>query len=719
MCRESISKAIIQKFNEKYKWECENIDELEFLIFKKKVDLKEANDLVNSIKICDPAVGSGHFLVSALNEIIAIKSKLAILCDEQGNRLLIQIENKNDELDIRTKNDDIFEYKVKSHTNYDPVIREIPSELTRIQKALFIEKKHLIENCLYGVDINQNSVMICRLRLWIELLKSAYYTEESNYTELETLPNIDINIKRGNSLISRYALDADLKDALKKSKWNITSYRLAVTSYQSAKTKDEKREMEKLINEIKSNFKTEIQSNDKRFRKLRDLEVELFNLTNQGLLFERSKKELKEWNEKVSKLTEQIKKQEEIIEEIKNSVIYKDAFEWRFEFPEVLDEKGNFVGFDVVVGNPPYVFSGNKTLSEKEKYFFKTTYISGTGKVNLFTIFLEKSVNILKNLGILSFIIPNTFLRVTSYSNSRKYLLENTKFLQIVDLGIDVFSEAVTSAIMVFIENNKNYHDNKTKVIIGKRYENPLFFNQTDFIASNYFISTNISNNNSNIIDKIKEKSVNLESICKELIFGVVISNNRDEVVKNVYQEGYKKFLEGKDIERYFIRPTSKFLYYNPKLLHRARTPEVFEAKEKLLIQRITGGKIPLNVAYDNSQFYNKESINNLILKDNCGFDIKYILSLLNSKLINWFYTLKFTNESKLTVNISKEYLSQLPIQNITLNEQKPFIEIVDQILEGKKNDIDTTDLENQIDQIVYQLYGLTEEEIKIIEGVI
>ncbi|NCB40536.1 MAG: class I SAM-dependent DNA methyltransferase, partial [Erysipelotrichia bacterium] len=209
MCRETIRKAVVQKFNETKHWNCKNLDEL----YDKIDSRKEANEIINSLKICDPAVGSGHFLVSALNEIIAVKNDLKILQDRDGKRLKeYQVEVVNDELIVTDDDGELFEYNPTS------------KESQRIQETLFHEKQTIIENCLFGVDINPNSVKICRLRLWIELLKNAYY---KNATELETLPNIDINIKCGNSLVSRFALDADLKQALKSSRWTIDSYRLA------------------------------------------------------------------------------------------------------------------------------------------------------------------------------------------------------------------------------------------------------------------------------------------------------------------------------------------------------------------------------------------------------------------------------------------------------------------------------------------------------------
>ena len=340
MCRETIRRAVVQKFNDAKNWNCKIIDD----VYDKIEDKEEANKIINELKICDPAVGSGHFLVSALNEIIAIKNDLRILSDREGKRLKeYQVEVVNDELVVTDEDGELFDYNPKN------------KESQRIQETLFHEKQTIIENCLFGVDINPNSVKICRLRLWIELLKNAYY--KSGTEELETLPNIDINIKCGNSLISRFDLDSDLKQALRKSesKWTVDSYRIAVSSYRHAESKEHKHEMERLINEIKSNFRSEISQNDPKVKRLRKLNGEFFTLTNQGQLFELSKKEKTEWNKKVQKLTEQSQKLEKEIEEIKNNKIYENAFEWRFEFPEVLNDDGDFIGFDVVIGNPPYI----------------------------------------------------------------------------------------------------------------------------------------------------------------------------------------------------------------------------------------------------------------------------------------------------------------------------------------------------------------------------
>ena len=718
MCHETIRRAVVQKFNEAKGWNCETINS----VFNKIEDIEEANKIINSLRICDPAVGSGHFLVSALNEIISIKSELKVLTDKDGKRLKeYTTEVINDELIITDEQSNLFEYNPKS------------KESQRVQEALFLEKQRIIENCLFGVDINPNSVKICRLRLWIELLKNAYYRFPATdnrrpaiqepraasripHIELETLPNIDINIKCGNSLISRYPLDADIKTALKSSKWTVDNYREAVMTYRNAQSKDEKRSMEQLISRIKNEFETEVSKNDKRFLRLNKLKGELLGLTGQSSLFELTKKQKDEWNKKVKKLNEEIKKYETEIEEIKSNKIYENAFEWRFEFPEVLNNDGDFVGFDVVIGNPPYVFGGNEGIPNNAKEFFKQNFKSGSGKINLFTIFIEAAFNLLKNNGKFSFIIPNTFLRVTSYHESRKLLIENQRIYNIYDFGNSVFEDAVTTSIVIIAEKGKVNGQHKIS-INNVGVENEI--EQSTIADSNFLISTNTDPNKRKIVQKLKRNSIKLGSICKEMIFGVVITINKDEVVSNNQFDGWKPFLEGKDIGAYFIKPVHSYLHYEPKLLHRARTKEIFEATEKLLVQRITGGSHPLKAAYDNYQYYNKESINNIILKDNCVYDAKYILALLNSTLINWFYANQFTNESILTVNLSKEYLSQIPIAVVSKNKQQNLIELVEKILASKRFDLalDTIVLEAEIDRLVYELYGLTEEEIRIVEG--
>ncbi|WP_247233746.1 Eco57I restriction-modification methylase domain-containing protein [Telluribacter sp. SYSU D00476] len=315
MSRETIRRAILQKFKEVKGWSCTSLDEL----YNKIDDIQEANTIFDSLKICDPAVGSGHFLVSALNELIYQKCKLGILADQTGRRLKgYSIDIVNDELIIRDTEEEVFEYKVLSNGKVNP-------EVQRVQETLFHQKQSLIENCLFGVDINPNSVKICRLRLWIELLKNSYYTSQSLFQELETLPNIDINIKQGNSLLSRYSLTENLREVFEKQKFNITTYKNTVQAYKDSKSKEAKVKLLNFINEIKEQFRQSVVNRDPRRKKLSDLRGQRMLLDNNIDLFGGKLVDEKLAKVEKKRLDMLIAQKEQEIESIENNSIYKGS----------------------------------------------------------------------------------------------------------------------------------------------------------------------------------------------------------------------------------------------------------------------------------------------------------------------------------------------------------------------------------------------------------
>jgi len=411
--RETIRTTVVNKFKEATNLTgFQNLTSFEDL--KDKIDYsnseerKKANEIINSIKLCDPAVGSGHFLVSALNELVAVKSELKILSDTNDKRIRgIKIENINDELEIiDEETSETFQYYVNEKGNP-------PSEIQNIQKAIFNEKRNLIENCIYGVDINPKSVLICRLRLWIELLKNTFYTEESNYKFLETLPNIDINIKTGNSLISKFDTGLDLfeKTAIKN---NIIQYKLITDEYKKTSDYQQKTKFREQIKRLKQELEKYAIPRDKYYRKYLKKKDELGKLLN----IPGNNKTIQKQVVKVSaELTELENKYKENYHNV-----YTNSMEWSIEFPEILSDKGEFVGFDLVIGNPPY-FSISKDQHLKEvNENYKTFKSSG----DIYMLFIERATQILKKGGMLSYITSNKWMRAAYGENLRKFLLENT-----------------------------------------------------------------------------------------------------------------------------------------------------------------------------------------------------------------------------------------------------------------------------------------------------
>ncbi|BAG06128.1 DUF7149 domain-containing protein [Microcystis aeruginosa] len=698
MCRETIRRAVIEKFNQSQGWDCQTIED----VYNRIKDKTAANAIINSLKICDPAVGSGHFLVSALNEIIAIKSELQILVDKEGKTLRdYRVEVVNDELIVTDDDGNLFEYNPRNR------------ESQRVQETLFQEKQRLIEGCLFGVDINPNSVKICRLRLWIELLKNAYYKADN---ELETLPNIDINIKVGNSLISRFGLSNDLQVFSRKNRLSIESYKDAVRVYRNAEDKSQKREMERLISEIKSSFRQTLQGDNPLKKRLRGLETDLYSLENQILLFEESPKEKKARERKISQLRNEIDKLRPQLEEIESGKIYHNAFEWRFEFPEVLDDKGNFIGFDVVIGNPPYIqLSKIDSTTVKYKNYLLMRYETSGGRLNTFIFFTHLSFQILKQNGILSYIIPNTILTQEYYVFTRQFLLNKVTLSEVINFLNLPFEDAVVETVIIQYLKSQNLD---YAVNYGELAESGFNFK---FNISSSEIRSNIGysflvQRNSILLKVFESKNCPLDEICN-INQAIALKGDKSLSLKTQNPEGkYKKLLDGRNINKYSISWDGFYLDYDITKIHSCKRRDIFETKEKLLFRRVSRTLI---FTYDNSQYYALNTLVVVNLKKGINFDIKFLLGIMNSSLMNYIYNNKFKSTKTVFSEIQTRSISQLPIPKISQEQQQPIIVLVDQILTAKKSNpkADTSELEKEIDKIVYELYGLSEEEIRIIEG--
>jgi hypothetical protein len=727
MCRQSIRLAVVEKFNEalseKGKKLFDKFDDIKNYtsrLFKTDEVLK-ANAIIDSLHICDPAVGSGHFLVSALNEIIAIKSEIGILADDKGNNLSgYEIEIVNDELIITDQQGNPIEYKLQ---NGKPISKEVQ----RLQKTLFQQKQTIIENCLFGVDINPKSVLICRLRLWIELLKNAYY-KEAEYTELETLPNIDINIKCGNSLLSRFAIDADLSKALKSIKYDIKAYRGFVNDYKNEKNREVKRGLQKIIDGIKSDFKTHVGRESKEQKKLDKLSEELFNKYFSNKLFAHKLNTVQKKDKK--SLEEQVAAQKKIIDDINNSVVYKNSFEWRFEFPEVLNNKGEFEGFDLIIGNPPYGVSLKDNLREAI-----VNKLSKVPDFEIYYFFINLSKMLLKTNGIKNYIVPNTILFNVFAKSYRENLFQNWQIQEILDCtDFNVFEGSATVRCIITQFVNKPSDD----LVYYRPTANVTSFEELKDRKINTTTKTILLENNQNwalvfklssdvlqLVSKIKTNKKPLAFYFPEFSQGLIAYDKyqgQDEyTIKNrifhstIKKSGWKKWLWGEDITPYSVKWNGKeYINYSAGIAN-PREPKYFKG-ERILVREITNPKI--FVGYTDEEGYNDPAIINVIKNKKGEFELKTLLAILNSKLATFYH---FNSSPKATKGafpkILVEDIKTFPLPVVSSNEQKTIVSLADKIILLKQQDKDSSEQEMKIDKLVYKLYDIKPDEQKIIEG--
>nr|WP_139897310.1 Eco57I restriction-modification methylase domain-containing protein [Campylobacter jejuni] len=772
MCKESITKVVLDKFNAQFDLDAKNINELRKSL--RKEDKKAQKELLNSIKICDPAVGSGHFLVSALNVMLSIYDELNLFDEE------FYLEVQNDEILITGRKGEFIEYKRPS----------TPKDKAHlIQQELFHTKKDIIENNLFGVDINPNSCEITKLRLWIELLKHSFYQsfDDENYHDLKTLPNIDINIKCGNSLVSYFETGKSLSH-YPNIKERINKYKRIVKDYKEGFYTD-KSHINQEIKNLKISFKNfcfadkfkkEMKGfNDKcekyskkygNFLAINDENLKFFvsaNLT----LFDFDEKE-------ATKEFANLKKEYDNIFNLESN----HPFEWRFEFPEILDDDGNFKGFDLIIGNPPYI--RQEELKELKPHLAKN-YKVYKGTSDIYTYFYELGFNVLKENGILSFITSNKYTRAGYGEALREFLLKNTCILKYIDLnGIKVFDSATVDTSILSFEKIK-IKENTFKYL---SLNNELLKNY-DFEISAIKEFLNISQNslskesfafNDESTNALKTKIEKLGTPLKDwhglnINYGIktglneafiITTEKKDEILANCKDEDEKertaklirKMLRGRDIKRYSYEwaglwvinthngykskngekikainiehyPSLKkhfdeFYLQLEKRSDKGLTPynlrncayiEEFE-KEKIVYPETTQGAY---FVYDNKGIFLEKTAFFIVCEN-----LKYLLGLLSSNLITYYYK-NFSQGCKLGIKgyqYNKHALENLPLPKINSKNEKlanELISLVDEILKAKEQDknANTQELENKINSLVYKLYNLTEEEIKIIEN--
>lgn len=722
MAKDCITQLVIDKFNEKYNLQCTSLDDLKEYLSKYsyiKKSKNEFNRIFNSIRIIDIAVGSGHFLVSCLNYLVYLKYELGLLNSSvlKGCRLAIL----NDNLTIlRSNGIDTFIYKRNDKTDLE------------IQKHIFETKASIIQNCLYGSDINPKSVEICCLRLWIELLKNAYYkTTDLKNSEMETLPNIDINIRCGNSIlnVAHPKIDETFINRIEfqMSYFDFNGYVNLIKKYTNSPSYSEKPKLKKMMRDQRADLITYMKSKN-------------------------------------------------------------DNIEYMIDFPELLDQQYKFLGFDLVIGNPPYI----KEYENRKAFDGLRDSPYYEGKMDIWSFFTCIGIDILKPNGYLSFIAPNNWTTNYGAEIMRNKILADTQIQKIIDFNdYMVFSDASIQTMIFKLKKIKNnsftvnldekiknydlhyfkYKSKSSKLLLEEdRFENIKFSN-----FCNYKHYSQVLNFNNKIIDSIltlidddsyykfskheigqgivfpqdflnkdNANKLNEENQCntfkpKQGIF-VLTKNDIASLNLNVKEQCLiKPYYTSNEINNYYVNENCLYLIYTdskfkdaklmsdypnlknhldkyssvitscnkPYGLHRSRNENLFKNR-KIIVKRKCSYR-PV-FSYSDSDTFVSQTFN-IIKTSEC--DLVFLTGLLNSKLIAFWLKFKGKMQGN-NYQVDAGPLMNIPLcinKNITIeNDIKTLTE---EVIVKKTMKVEIL---KRIDNLVYQLYGLSCDQQKVIE---
>ena len=570
---------------------------------------------LREVKICDPAIGSGAFPMGLLNELWRCREALGT----QESRLQL--------------------------------------------------KKEIIENNIYGVDIERGAIDIARLRFWLSIVVDS--------EEPQPLPNFDFKFMQGNSLIESYG-GFDLSRIAGKTVGRPSTSTQLVIGLDSDLSR---KNLHRLLREYFS-----VTDNQKKATMRSAINEEVKTLIRESVGGTPA------FLSKLSAL---------------DPSANQEFFLWHTWFKDIFDNGG----FDIVIGNPPYVNIANLTDDSVRKQYQKC-YKTVKNKSDLYSIFTERAHSLIKTKGLCSYIFSNSWLGTDSFSLFRQFLVNETRVQKLVDLPDKVFANATVKTCvilfskehvannMIVLENfdgvNFSVMDHTLSYENIRRYENYPF---------SFELNVNLS----------KVKVVPLGTIA-DFSLGIKTSNDKRFISKEPFVEDSYKLIRGRNIQRYNTPINEEWMWYRPDLFMEKvgsgpRKLEYFIVPQKIVIQDIA---IEICATLDENKFLCNDTIN-LIYKLDNSFDFKYILGLLNSRAVRFWHKKVFPEG----LHIKLYQLKEIPIPIATLSQQQPIIDLVDLILTKKRNNpiADTTALEREIDKKVYELYGLGPEEIAVIEN--
>jgi len=651
------------------------------------------------IKVCDPAVGSGAFLVGMMSEIVRTRMVLSEFLDTDTE-----------------------------HTAYDL-------------------KRHAIQNSLYGVDIDLGAVEIAKLRLWLSLI-----VDEDDYRNIKPLPNLDYKIMQGNSLLEEYEsiklIDerffdkreekVEIRERLEREQSQIQRDYIRLdadgqlTKVKKAEYDKRLREIEKQLKEIdkpRSNGqdnlglfgKTEAQS---KADKLLELHERFFNAYHKSDK-DRIHKQIDELTWDLIKITLKQKGKEDKLEDVKKfkRTNTNPFFLWKLNFAEIFRDK---YGFDVVIANPPYItFKGKERVSVEagEVEAYKRVFPnSAQYKINSFALFLERGLTLLGNGGSLAFIIPSTILQNQYLAKIRQYILSSFTIRAIVTFGARIF-EAVTDSVILIVQNGEPT-SGQTKVL----RKNDLVFTPSDkahtvdqaLWSGPNGINLKVDQGDNALINKIGNQATDLGDIC-DVRIGI---KRASAPVLAGPKPGYKPFLLGRDLEPFRINFADRFILFDKSLFHTPVDESIFLQPVKILVRK-TGNV--LIASLDTDQYYTDQSVYNISLLDSASIPPQFILAILNSRVMNYVFKKAFITNPDIYPYIKGIHLKKLPIRMAPAALEKQVVETVDALLTllqpipvpGSSKADKLAALNKRLDKLVYRVYDLDAQDIEVIEDAI
>ncbi len=622
MCRESLIAYLQTDVNDEQTKEAIRQFATTYDVSILSEELKESVDQkLKDVKICDPAIGSGAFPMGMLRELYACRKAIEGIDEETAVSI----------------------------------------------------KTHIIQNNIYGVDIEKGAVDIARLRFWLALI-----VDEKNP---HALPNMDFKIMQGNSLLEQYegvelsgmSLNEQNKKKTKKGQ-----------SWQATLAFDEQIALDNIQHAIKEYYLTDDYKAKLNLRSIINENVRSYIINLKGCTPDIQRK----------------------IEEL--PIPNDKFFLWHIYFKEVFDNGG----FDIVIGNPPYV--SVKAISSEDKAIYSGRFKTGKGRFNLFTLFMELFYELSRVEGTFCLIIPEGIYSNIEYRFSRELLVQHCSINRLCTFTKRVFDASVDTTILLI---SKKEEMNDRILIDTDIKQTSKILSQTDIAQIPYYlIPVRLEGHNKVLVEKLLLSSkYDRISDNLEIQQGIIYTGQAKEDVFADYVKDstYKPILDGRDVVKWRInwdvKEYDKFLSYTNKL-HRPREERLFLAEKKIVLPR-RATKIVATIDYQ--QYYVLNTAYICLNKEN-KYETEFLLGIMNSKVVSYFYSMLFMGWQ-----ITIPALEVIPIPCCGKEQQLEVCSLVKKAIEEKRTNplVDTSILESEIDRLVYELYGLTEDEIKIVEG--